>query len=127
MGEVMDGADGLVDAGVPPCSVAEVTEAVHSLAEELEAILEQHANGQQRADEEIKRLRRTQNELETALSESRAERENEEMQAHEAMNIVAAEMTAVRNACSSLEDQLAEMRMVISQSICRSVLSKRMY
>jgi chromosome segregation ATPase len=85
---------------------------------ELEAILEQHANEQQRADEEIKRLRRTQNELETALSHSRAERENEEMQAHEAMNIVAAEMTAVRNECSSLEDQLAEMRKVISQNNC---------
>ena len=65
------------------------------------------------ASEEMERLRRTQSELEAVLSKSRADRESEEMQAHEAMNIVAAEMTAVRNECSNLEDQLAEMRMVM--------------
>jgi chromosome segregation ATPase len=79
-------------------------------AEEMEAMVEERDQARQQAEEKLARLHRTQTELETALAKSHADRESEEMQAQEAINIVAVEMGALRNDCAALEDKLATLR-----------------
>jgi myosin heavy subunit len=79
-------------------------------AEEMQVMVGERDQARQQAEEKLARLHRTQTELETALAKSHADRESEEMQAQEAINIVAVEMGALRNDCAALEDKLATLR-----------------